>query len=119
MKYQLEKRLIKFSTVIIVYCKKLNTNHTNKSTVNQLIRSATSIGANYIEANNSSSYKDFRHKISISLKEANETKYWLNILKNTEYNHNIFFLHAEKECQEIIKILQTITTKLYKNRKKK
>ncbi|MBR4230065.1 MAG: four helix bundle protein [Bacteroidales bacterium] len=51
----------------------------------QIIRSATSIGANYSEALGAESDSDFVHKISVSLKEAHETQYWLDILKDSGY----------------------------------
>jgi len=80
MKYDLEERTIKFSENIIMLCKKIPNSTINMPIVSQLIRSATSIGANYSEANGASSQKDFRNKIFICKKEAIETKYWLRLL---------------------------------------
>jgi len=79
MKYQLEERVGKFAENIIDLIKKVRINITNKNIIEQLIRSATSIGANYFEANGSSSKKDFINKIAISKKEAIETQYWLRM----------------------------------------
>ena len=75
---------------------------------NQLLRSGTGIGALIREANYAESKADFVHKLSIALKEANETEYWLNILFDTEYinkiqyfllykclNLRLFFLHED------------------------
>ena len=79
-KFDLEERTELFSTKVIEFCKKLPISTINKPIIDQLIRSATSIGANYCEANASSSKRDFRNKIYICKKEANETKYWLRII---------------------------------------
>jgi four helix bundle protein len=71
----------------------------------QLLRSGTSIGANVSEANGAISKADFSNKMSLAYKEALETKYWLNLLKDTDYlkaeTHNI--LHSEVD--EIAKML--------------
>jgi len=69
MEYPLEERVEKFSENIIDLIKKVRINITNKNIVGQLIRSATSIGANYFEANGSSSKRDFINKIAISKKK--------------------------------------------------
>src|ERR1035437_7594602 len=78
--YNLEERTAKFSEDIIDFIKSIKRDDINKNLIIQLVRAATSIGANYYEANASSSKKDFRNKIYISKKEANETKYWLRLL---------------------------------------
>lgn len=74
----------------------------------QILRSGTSIGANIHEAVSSISKKEFIHKLSIALKEARETDYWLNLLKDSLYiNQETFdFLHSS--CMTIIKILNSI-----------
>ena len=79
----------------------------------QLLRSATSIEANIEEAIAGSSGKDFKNKMSIALKEARETNYWLNLLKDSDYINLIEFEALNNKCNEIIKILTSIiiTTK--------
>ena len=77
---QLEHRTFKFSENVIQLCRKLKADNISSPIINQLICSATSIGANYLEANNASSKKDFTNKIFICKKESEETKYWLKIL---------------------------------------
>ena len=84
MKYPLEERTAKFAEDIIDLCKKVKKTSLNLPILEQLIRSATSICANYMEANGASSKKDFRNKIFICKKESMETKYWLRILAKTE-----------------------------------
>jgi len=69
---------------VITLCHKVKKDEISRPLVSQLIRSATSIGANYMEANQAESKKDFYHKIKICLKEANETKYWLQMLSKAD-----------------------------------
>jgi len=77
--YNLEERTAKFGENIIKFCKSIKDNTETKPIKNQLIKSGTSVGANYCEANNASSKRDFRNKIFISKKEAQETKFWLRM----------------------------------------
>ena len=74
----------------------------------QILRSGTSIGANVVEAQEAISKKDFRNKMSIVLKEAVETRYWLNLLKDSEYLTEIQIKYLVKDLNEIIKILSKI-----------
>jgi four helix bundle protein len=82
-KYDLEERTAKFGENIIDLCNKTPKNPIVTPTATQLVRSGTSIGANYCEANGASSSKDFRNKIHICKKEAQETKYWLRMLAHS------------------------------------
>ena len=79
-KYDLEERTFKFSENVISLCKILKQDTITKPIISQLIRSSTSVGANYVEANGASSKKDFANKIFICRKESKETSYWLRIL---------------------------------------
>ncbi len=79
-KYNLEERTAKFGERVIDLCKKAPKNEITSPIINQLIRSGTSIGANYCEANGASSRKDFKNKIFTCKKESRETKYWLRML---------------------------------------
>lgn len=80
------------------------------SVSNQVIRSATSIGANYAEAQNASSRADFKNKIFIAKKEAAETRYWLRIIEKLTSSETVF-AHLT-EAQEILMILQKIINAL-------
>jgi len=80
MQYDLEERSVIFGEDIIRFCRDVKQDIIMRSMINQLLRSATSVGANYMEANQVSSKKDFRNKIKISQKEANETKHWLRMV---------------------------------------
>jgi len=78
--YDLEERTAVFSENIIEFLKAIKKDDINKPIINQLIRSGTSIGANYCEADGAESGKDFKHKIGICKKEAKETTYWLRMI---------------------------------------
>ncbi len=84
----------------------------------QMLRSGTSIGANVREGLNAESSADFVHKLAISQKEADETLYWLELLKETEYLTDNEFNSIHNDCTEILKIIRSIiiTTK-QKNKK--
>jgi len=75
----------------------------------QLLRSGTSIGANVKEAIRAQSKPDFYSKLNISLKEASETEYWLELLHESGYIDKTGFDSIYEDCQEIIKILVAIT----------
>ncbi len=79
-KYDLEDRTSKFSGELIIFCKSCPKDCITLPLINQLIRSGTSIGANYREANGGSSKRDFQNKIFICKKEAKETLYWLELI---------------------------------------
>lgn len=85
-------------------------NEVNKEFVlsKQLVRSGTSIGALIKEAQHAESRPDFIHKLSISLKEANETDYWLHLLKDSGYIKSDEFQDLHSDCEELIKLLSAI-----------
>ncbi|MFP5470471.1 MAG: four helix bundle protein [Bacteroidia bacterium] len=74
----------------------------------QLLRSGTAIGALVREAEHAESKADFIHKLSISLKEANETHYWIELLYKTNYLNEKEFSDIEKDVTELIKLLVSI-----------
>ena len=94
-KYDLEERTEKFTKDVIQLCKKLSRNTINIELVSQVVRASGSVGANYIEANESLSKKDFINRIKICRKEAKEARYWLKIAVSA--NPEI-----EKEAQALI-----------------
>ena len=87
----------------------------------QLIRSGTSIGANIAEANGAISNDDFSAKMSIAYKECLETRYWLQLLRDTEYIEQKVFDSIITEAEEISKMLFAIikTSRIDKHNKKK
>ena len=79
----------------------------------QCLRSGTAVGALIKEAEHAQSKADFLNKMNVALKEANETEYWLMLLKDSQYLSEIEFNSINKDCDELIKLLVTIvkTTK--------
>jgi len=71
----------------------------------QLLRCGTSIGASVREAEYAQSLPDFINKLSVALKEANETEYWLMLLKDTEYIDNEVYSSVIDDCQELLRLL--------------
>ncbi len=102
----LRDRTLLFSRRIIRFLKALPRDPLVEPIRNQLIRSATSVGANFAEAKDSASRKDFRNKTFISKKEASETMYWLKLLE--EFTDSAELKELQTECQEILLILQKI-----------
>ena len=111
MKYDLEKRTIDFSKSVIDLCKKTKPNYLNLNIINQLLRSATSVGANYREANGASSKSDFRNKIHLSKKEIKETQYWLELLSESLENKDVIN-KVSKEAHELALIFNKISSTL-------
>jgi len=78
--FDLEERTARFGEAVIAFAKAAPSSAVTLPLISQLVRSATSIGANYCEADDAESRKDFRHKISTCRKESRETKHWLRML---------------------------------------
>jgi|SRR6185295_18047266 len=112
MKYDLEERVAKFGEDIIVFLKKVPTDAINTILVKQLVPSATSIGANYMEANEASSKKDFRNKVCICKKEANESKHWLRMLAKANPDQVKICRDFWQEAHELTLIFATIAKKI-------
>lgn len=109
---KLSERTFNFSRDVLSFCKSEPLDLASKRILDQLIRSATSIGANYTEANNASSPVDFRNKIFIAKKEAAETKYWLALMADVASDRQTCERLAE-ECQYILMTLQKIVSTMY------
>lgn len=84
--YDLEERTAQFAEAVISLCRQWPKSSVSQPILDQLIRSGTSIGANYYEANGASSKKDFKNKIHMCKKESKETQYWLRLLLKTNDN---------------------------------
>lgn len=106
--YDLEERTLRFSENIIFFVSKIKKDTVTIPLISQLVRSATSIGANYCEANGASSKKDFKNKIYICKKEAKETKYWLQLISKAVPNLNEECKIYWKEAQELTLIFSKI-----------
>lgn len=111
-KYDLEERTAKFGEGIISLAKKIPTNYVTQRIIPQLVASGTAIGANYCEADDAESGKDFKHKIGIAKKEARETKYWLRMVANTVPDLNEESEKLWQEAKELHLIFNAISKKV-------
>lgn len=110
--YDLEYRTLEFARQVRDFVRKLNRTIANIEDGKQLIRSSGSIGANYIEANEALSKKDFVMRIKICRKEAKESRYWLKLInidgkKELEQERTVL----ENEASELTHIFGAIVTK--------
>ncbi|PIV09987.1 four helix bundle protein [Candidatus Gottesmanbacteria bacterium CG_4_10_14_0_8_um_filter_37_24] len=110
-KYDLKERTSKFGKEVIWFLKTLTYNPINTPLISQLVRSATSIGANYMEADVAESKKDFQHKIAISKKEAKETLHWLQMIEAANNNVEGQCKRFSQETRELVLIFSAILRK--------
>ena len=97
-----------FAVRIVNLCKFLRNEHREYILSKQIMRSGTSIGANVSEAQRGQSKADFLAKMSIALKEANETQYWLKLLYRTDYISQTQYESIHKDMAELLSILTVI-----------
>ncbi len=114
--YNLEERVTKFSEDVIIFLKTIKKDSISMPLMNQLARSATSVGANYFEANSASSKKDFRNKICICKKEARETKYWLQLIAKSNPEKKEECRKFWQEAQEFTLIFSKIIITISKGK---
>ena len=107
----LENRTLEFGKRVIRLCKELKKDTINIELIKQIIRSATSVGANYREANECLGKKDFLHRLRISRKEAKETTYWLELILESCSEKKDAILLLLQESIELRNILSSIITK--------
>ncbi len=110
--YDLEERTFLFAKNVAIFCKKLPKTSSNIEYIKQVVKASGSVGANYIEANEALSKKDFSMRIKISRKEAKESAYWLRLIKETsqkEFEDEATSLR--NEAVELKKILSSILEK--------
>ncbi len=113
--YDLEERTARFGEDIIDFVKTLPINPINNELISQIVKSGTSVGANYMEADGAESKKDFRHKIAICKKEAKETKHWLRMIAKANPDRKEKCKELWSEAQELTLIFSSIL--LSKNKK--
>jgi four helix bundle protein len=110
--YDLEERTFVFAKNVRNFIKTLPRTKANFEDSKQLIRSAGSVGANYIEANEALSKKDFLMRIKICRKESKESVYWLRLIHETNtFTNEKEAVHLINEAIELKKILSSIITK--------
>ena len=110
-RFDLEGRTLKFAKDVIEFTDVLERTLANIEMMKQLIRSSGSVGANYIEANESLSKKDFTMRIKICRKEAKESRYWLNLIQLNSENLEKRKSTLIKESMELTKIFGSIIEK--------
>ena len=110
-KFDLEERTAVFGESAIQFAKKIPKNTVTASLISQFVRSATSVGANYCEADDAVSKKDFRNKIGLCRKESRESKHWLRMIASAEESCSD---DARKLWQEA-KELNLIFSKIFKS----
>jgi len=103
-----------FAVETIFLCKNL-INQKEFILSKQLLRSSTSIGANVRESRNAESKKDFIHKLSISLKECDETIYWLELMHKTQYIGTEQFNSLNSQAVELLRMLKSSIITMKKN----
>ena len=110
-KYDLEDRTLRFSRVVLALLKEIIETKATQDLVRQLARSATSVGANYLEANDSLGLRDFNMKIKIARREAKEARYWLELLDCPEHLNGAR-IRLSDEANQLVRILSAIAQKL-------
>lgn len=111
-KYDLEERTANFGKKVISFYKQLEQTAISRPLISQIVRSSTSVGANYMEANSASSKKDFTNKIYICKKESQETKHWTRMLAECFPEKREHLKTIWQETQELTMIFQKITSSL-------
>jgi four helix bundle protein len=99
---------LEFASRVVLFYEEFSKSKKDTTIAKQLLRSATSIGANIKEAIRGYSKADFTSKMSISLKEASETEFWIELLRDTEYITKSQAESMLHDCQELIKLLMSI-----------
>jgi four helix bundle protein len=112
-KYDLEERTFIFAREVRRTLKKIGKNIYNEDDIRQLIRASGSVGANYIEANESLSKKDFNYRVKVCRKEAKECSFWIRLFQDTEFTQEIADkLHSlNNESIELKKIFSSLCEK--------
>lgn len=109
--FDLEERTLVFAKRVIVLCQALPNNTVNTKLIDQIIRSAGSVGANYREANDSLGKKDFLMRMKISRKEAKETEFWLQLIIEANPSFEKRMEGLLQEVFELRKIFSSIISK--------
>ncbi|HRY82963.1 MAG TPA: four helix bundle protein [Candidatus Moranbacteria bacterium] len=109
--FDLEERTAKFGEEVIRFAQTISKNEITKPLIGQFVRSSTSIGANYMEADGAESRKDFIHKLGICKKECKETKHWLRMIATADPVAKDKCQNLWRECQELTLIFSAIINK--------
>jgi four helix bundle protein len=115
MEKDLADRLFNFVIEVLKYLRTIKDDYESRVLKHQLVKSCTSVGANYEESQGASSRSDFNHKVKISLKEIRETNYWLRIFQTLELGDIDECTRLYNESEELKKILGAISSKVAKS----
>ena len=118
-KFELQQRTKKFHVQIIKLCESLPKNAAGWETAKQLIRSAGSVGANYRAACRGKSNADFIYKIEVVLEEADESLYWLEVVRDAELSKGYELDNLIKEANELVSIFNAADKTSKQNRDQK
>jgi four helix bundle protein len=115
LRFDLEERTARFGEAVIKFAKALPKSIVIDPLVGQLVRCATSVGANYCEADDAGSKKEFRYRISVCKRECRETKHWLRMLAVASSDHKAEARVLWQEAKE----LHLIFVSIYSSRPKR
>jgi four helix bundle protein len=111
-KYDLIERTALFGEAIIEFANSIKDTPVNRPLIMQIVRSGTSIGANYMEADGADTKKDFAYKIALCRKETKETSYWLRMLAKANHDNKTECRSLWKESYELTLIFSSILKKV-------
>lgn len=118
--YDLEERTATFGERVVEFCLQLSWNPVTSPLITQFVKAATSVGANYSEADEAESKLDFRHKIALCRKESRETKHWCRMLAKAIPAQKTAILSLWQEAKELhlifCKIIRTTDENLRRDR---
>ncbi len=108
-RYDLEERTAKFGEAVILFARKVPIDPVTSPLITQVVRSSTSVGANYCEADDACSKKDFRYRINVCKREARETKHWLRMIAAAAEQHKDQARILWQEAKELHLIFAAIS----------
>src|SRR3954465_9401450 len=114
-RFDLEERTARFGEAVIAFAKTVPVTSVTSPLIPQLVRAATSVGANYVEADDADSKKDFRFKIGLCRREAKETKHWLRMIVVAEPRLREAARRLWQEAKELNLIFSAIRRRLESN----
>ena len=115
--YDIRERTFQFAVRVIRAVRRLPQDTATRVVAHQLVKSATSVGANVEEADGAESTRDFIHKTSISRKEARESRYWLRVIRAAILDDKEFTT-LEQESDELVRILSAMIINAQKSQSK-
>ena len=108
LKYDLEERTAKFGEAVIAFAKHIPVNLITTPLIPQLVKSGTSVGSNYCEADDAGSRKEFLYRISLCKRESREAKHWLRMIVKAEPGLRETAIHLWQEAKELNLIFSAI-----------